>query len=86
MLDSYAQIELATPAERPADIPRLLDALIVEEHARPGGGDLRPLAALGAANLEGLTTSGSAPRPARARWASGPQRRWCRPSLASASA
>jgi hypothetical protein len=58
VLDSYArrlqEIELATPAERPDDIPRLLDALIVEEHARAGGGDLLPLAALGAANLDGL--------------------------------
>jgi hypothetical protein len=72
VLDSYArrlqEIELATPAERPDDIPRLLDALIVEEHARAGGGDLLPLAALGAANLDGLkahTVAGSLHRAAR---------------------
>jgi DNA-binding NtrC family response regulator len=58
VLDSYAYrlraIELATPAERPDDIPRLLDALIIEEHARAGGGELLPVAALGAANLDAL--------------------------------
>jgi hypothetical protein len=58
-LDSYAHrlhaIELATPAERPDDIPRLLDALIIEEHARAGGGgELLPVAALGAANVDAL--------------------------------
>lgn len=58
-LDTYAHqlqaIELMTPAERPDDIPRLLDALIIEEHARAGGGgDLLPVAALGAANVDGL--------------------------------
>ena len=58
-LDAYAHrlqaIELATPAERPDDIPRLLEALVIEEHQRSGGGgELLPLAALGAANLEGL--------------------------------
>jgi hypothetical protein len=57
-LDSYAYrlraIELATPAERPDDIPRLLDALIIEEHARAGGGELLPVAALGAANVDAL--------------------------------
>lgn len=59
LLDNYAYrlraIELATPAERPDDIPRLLDALIIEEHARTGGGgELLPVAALGAANVDGL--------------------------------
>lgn len=59
LLDSYAYrlqaIELATPAERPDDIPRLLDALIIEEHARGGGGgELLPVAALGAANVAAL--------------------------------
>ena len=58
-LDAYAHrlqaIELATPAERPDDIPRLLEALVVEEHRLAGGGgELLPLSALGAANLEGL--------------------------------
>ena len=57
-LDTYAHrlqaIELATPAERPEDIPRLLEALVIEEHERAGGGDLLPFSALGAANLDGL--------------------------------
>lgn len=58
VFDKYADrlraIDLATPAERPDDIPRLLDALIIEEHARAGGGDLLPIAALGAANVDAL--------------------------------
>lgn len=59
LLDTYAYrlqaIELATPAERPDDIPRLLDALITEDHARAGGGgELLPVAALGAANVDAL--------------------------------
>lgn len=58
-LDNYAHrlhaIELATPAERPDDIPRLLDALVIEQHARlGGGGDLLPVAALGATNVDAL--------------------------------
>jgi len=58
-LDSYAHrlraIELATPADRPDDIPRLLDALITEEHARAGGGgELLPITALGTANVDAL--------------------------------
>ena len=48
-------LDLATPADRPDDIPRLLDALIIEEHARTGGGgELLPVAALGAANVDAL--------------------------------
>jgi hypothetical protein len=58
VFDKYADrlraIDLATPAERPDDIPRLLDALVIEEHARAGGGDLLPIAALGASNVDAL--------------------------------
>lgn len=58
VLDTFAHqlqpIPLATPSERPDDIPRLLDALVVQEHAEHGGGELLPLAALGEANVDAL--------------------------------
>lgn len=59
VLDTFARrlqpIDLATPASRPDDIPRLLDALIAREHAEHNqGGELLPLAALGAANVAAL--------------------------------
>jgi hypothetical protein len=48
-------IRLAPPAERRDDIPRLLDALIAQEHAARGAsGELLPLAALGERNIERL--------------------------------
>ena len=59
VLDTYARrlqaIDLATPASRPDDIPRLLDALIAREHAEQNqGGELLALAALGEANVAAL--------------------------------
>jgi len=59
VLDTFARrlqaIDLATPASRPDDIPRLLDALIAREHAEQNqGGELLPLAALGDANVAAL--------------------------------
>jgi len=64
LLDTYARqlrpIDLKTPAERPDDIPRLLEALVIEEHTRrvregtAPAGELLPIAALGEQNLEGL--------------------------------
>lgn len=64
LLDTYARrlqpIDLKTPAERPDDIPRLLEALVIEEHTRwvregtAPAGELLPFAALGKENLEGL--------------------------------
>lgn len=67
LLDHYARrlqvIPLAPPAARPEDIPRLLDALIVQEHqgrlreqaeAAPPLGELLSITALGEANLDAL--------------------------------
>jgi hypothetical protein len=48
-------IRLAPPSTRPDDIPRLLDALVRQEHVERGlPGDPEPLAALGEANIAGL--------------------------------
>lgn len=63
LLDTYARrlapIDLLTPAQRPDDVPRLLEALIIEEHTRRvREGDavdaLMPISALGEQNLDGL--------------------------------
>lgn len=64
LLGAYARrlktIELKAPAERADDIPRLLEALVIEEHTRrvregsAPAGELLPFAALGEQNLEGL--------------------------------
>jgi DNA-binding NtrC family response regulator len=63
LLDHFGRrlhtIMLATPASRPEDIPRLLDALIVQEHDRKvqageAPGELLPITALGEENLAGL--------------------------------
>lgn len=67
LLDHFARrlhvVPLATPADRPDDIPRLLDALIVQEHQRrlrelkegaPPLGELLSITALGETNLDAL--------------------------------
>lgn len=65
LLDTYAgrlqPIRLATPAERGDDVPRLLEALVIQEHerllrdqTRPPPGELLPIAAIGEENIAAL--------------------------------